>query len=182
MRLATVKKLHFGVLFFLLFNLALQAIFNIGFNAWLVFGLKVVAYLAGIALFISLWKKRTLLKYFAGLYVFAPLAVIVGYLLNSILGTILGSIFLVFLYPPDPVFKQGPYEVRASFAGFMGRCCSFSLYENKYLLFEKWRADFEALNQSQTFTKLEWKDRNQAIFYFNPENETPDTALVNINN
>ncbi len=159
-------------------NLAAQLIFQTSLNTYLVFGLKIVAYLAAIALFIMLWKSRSLLKYYAGIYVVAPLIVLVSGFLDGILAAILGSVFLFFLYPAQTIIAEKPYSVKSKFSGFLGPCCFYSLYEQKFLLFETWITDFKSPDQLTENARLVINPRREAIIYFLSETGKPDTLLV----
>ena len=112
-------KLHFGLLLFLALHFLFNLATTLNLDAAWVFWPKLIAFLSGIVLFFLSWKSRSKLKYYFGIYVFSPLIVLVGFLLDGILGAILASVFFVFQHVPEKVISSGPYQIKTAYAGFL---------------------------------------------------------------
>src|SRR5687768_5828741 len=181
MQLGRIGKLHFGLIAFLLVHFLFSVTTGLSLEAGLLFAAKLIAFLTGIVLFFKLWGKRTFIKYYAGIYIFAPLLVFVGYLIDGILGAILGSVLLLFIYLPESVVKDGAYEVRTEFAGLMNPCCFYALYENKYLLFERKITRFMVEGPASEIQKLKVSpSRVSAVIYYTTESNSTAQVLVNL--
>lgn len=176
-----IKKLHFALVGFLLVHFIFSGVTGLSLEAVLVFAAKLIAFLTGILLFFSLWGKRNFVKYYAGIYVFAPLLVFVGYLIDGILGAILGSFLLLFIYLPENVAQDEAYEVKTEYAGLMNPCCFYALYENKFLLFEKKVTGFRVDAPVSDIQKLKISpSRVNAILYYTNESNSKAQELIKL--
>ncbi|WP_210489672.1 hypothetical protein [Rufibacter aurantiacus] len=178
-----IKQIHFGLLVFLALNLLLQVIFRIEIDDRFVFILKVIAYTSGILLFFLTLKSKSFLKYYTSLFIISPIVVIISCMADGILGAILSSVFLGIWGPPasitdtEATARYGKYEIRSSFSGFLGGCCSYTLYEKKFLLFDRKIVDFrDSHSPSEILSFRKYPDR--AIVYFKNEARDSTTVLI----
>lgn len=139
-----IFKFHFFVLIFLIIHSLISKLIGFGFSQSIVFGLKIILYISGfIFFFLSLkpFKKRNL--YFS-YYVITPIVTLLGYIFGGIfLVGILGSILLFPIYPKEKAFEKKDIIVYYKFQGFLGACCSYEIYQKKYVIFEKHRQDIK---------------------------------------
>lgn len=68
---------------------------------------------------------------------FTPLVVWLSWLMDGIMFAIVSAIPLFFIYPDDLKFEKQNYVVYQKFTGFLGRCCVYEVFEDKFYLFEK---------------------------------------------
>lgn len=137
--------IHIGALIVpLLINILLSTIFEIVIASYIVFIFKILFYISAFILFffyVKPFKKRAI--YFS-LYVFSPLIIFLGWLIDGIFGAILGSIFLFFFIPNDIRFENDNLLINKKFQGFLGSCCKYEVIEKKMFLFEKKTGEFDS--------------------------------------
>ena len=181
MRKNWLFKLHFGLITFLLLHLILFGTTGLALESGVVFPVKFLAFLSGIILFFRLWGQRSFAKYYAGIYFFAPLLVIIDYLIDGILGAIWGSVLLLFIYLPESVVKEGAYEVKSEYAGLMNPCCFYALYENQYLIFEKKITSFKVSEPASAIQNLTVSPSNvNAVIYYTTESGTSAQEMIKL--
>jgi len=180
MRYGNLIKLHFGLLLFLVLHFFLQGAYGFGLNTTIRFALKLLLYGSGILLFFGLLKQKSWIKYYASLYVISPLIVVIGYLLDGILGAILGSVFFLFLNVPTSVISDKNYTVKTEYAGFMNSCCSYALFENKFGIFERKVTRFKAQVSEREMQRLRINPaRTRALIYYtNQQNQTKIVEIL----
>lgn len=165
-----IGKFHLGLVAFLLLHLIFSGVTGLQLEAGVVFAFKLLAFLTGVLLFFRLWGQRSFLKYYAGIYVFAPLLVIIGYLIDGILGAILGSFLLLFIYLPESVVQDGSYEIKTEYAGLMSPCCFYAIYENEFLIFERKVTRFKLSEPASGIQKLKIAPaKKTALIYYKTE-------------
>ena len=77
-----------------------------------------------------------ILRFFAGAGFGGLWLAFIGWLVDGILGAILGTFLLLFFFLPTTVSSDRGYILKTRYAGLMSACCPYTLYEN-YGLFEK---------------------------------------------
>jgi len=172
-------QLHFGLLIFLVLHFIVSLIVGWQLKASLLFWVKIIAFLSGIVLFFISWKNRSKLKYYFGIYVFSPLIVGIGYLLDGLMGAILASFFFVFFHVPEKVVSNGYFQVETAYDGFLSACCHYNLNERKFLILEKRLTRFELEAMPNEILKLETSGNRQAILTYRNYKGKPDTTLIN---
>ena len=172
-------QLHFGLLIFLVLHFIVSLIVGWQLTASLLFWLKIIAFLSGIVLFFISWKNRSKLKYYFGIYVFSPLIVGIGYLLDGLMGAILASFFFVFFHVPEIVVSNGNFQVETAYAGFLSACCHYNLTERKFLILEKHHNRFELEAMPNEILKLETPANRQAVLFFRDYENQTDTTEIN---
>jgi hypothetical protein len=177
MKNSMIKKVHIGLFVFLLLNLLLSIVLDFGFDNRLMFLVRVLIYATGVLLFFLTLKTRSVVTLYSSLYVLSPVVVFLSWLADGILGALLGSMFFAFLAPPDTVVESDKYQVRSQYTGLLGGCCSYSLYENKLLLFEKKIGEFRAERTSSEIATLRVCE-GKAVMYYNEE--PIDSTLIHI--
>ena len=117
------------------------------------------------------------------MYILSPISVVIGWLADRILGSILGSIFFGMWGPPESItkpnsiIKNGNYKIERQFTGFLGGCCSYKLSENKLSIFDSKLAEFRSEHAPSDILRLKvYKD--QAIVYY--KNKPLDSTIVQI--
>ena len=97
------------------------------------------------------------------------------------MGSILGSVLLLFINLPERVVKDGAYEVKTEYAGLMNPCCFYALYENNYFLFEKKVTRFRVEGPASAIQKLKISpSKVNAILYYKTESNNPAQVLINL--
>lgn len=172
-----IKKVHLGLLMFLLMNLLLYVVLDFGFDNRLMFLIRVLVYLTGVLLFFLTIKNRSAITLYSSLYLLSPIVVLLSWLADGILGALLGSLFFAFLAPPDTIVASDKYQIRSQYTGFLGGCCSYSLYENKLLIFEKKIGEFRTERTSSEIADLRVYGGQAVIFY---KEEPIDSILIQI--
>lgn len=130
-------KIHIGILILLIVNFVVNAIFRISLISDLCFILKVLFYISACILFfyyITPFKKISI--YFS-LYIISPILFFVSWLIDGILGALLGSVFLFFFAPDEIRYENDQIQINKIFKGFLGECCTYEVIEKKYFLFER---------------------------------------------
>lgn len=145
--MATFKKIllriHLTTLIILLVNFLINVIFEIGLIANLRLVLKILFYVSACILFFYYakpFKKRVL--YFS-IYIFSPFLIFISWIMDGILGAILGSFFLFFFVPNDNRFENDEIQINTKFQGLLGACCTYEVIEKKYFLFERKIGEFQ---------------------------------------
>ncbi len=161
-----IFKFHFFLLIFLIIHSLISKIIGFGFSQPIVFGLKIILCVSGfIYFFLSLkpFKKRNI--YFS-YYVITPIITLLGYVFGGIfLVGILGSILLFPIFPKEQAFQKNDIIVYHKFQGFLGACCSYEIYQNKFGIFEKHLQDVKIDGgidfEKDTYWFLEGKSPNE---------------------
>ncbi|WP_187262700.1 hypothetical protein [Pontibacter beigongshangensis] len=172
-----IKKVHIGLFVFLLLNLLLSVVLDLGFDNRLMFIVRVLIYATGVLLFCLTIKNRSATTYYSSLYILSPIVVFVSWLTDGILGALLGSMFFAFFAPPDTIVQNDNYQIRSQYTGFLGGCCSYNLYETKLTLFEKKIGEFRAERTSNEIADLRIHG-GQAVVYY--KEEPTDSTLIQI--
>ncbi len=179
MKQSIVKKIHFSLLLLLLVNFTLGLIFDIKFSAKLIFAVKVITYISAIVLFFLSLKQSKLIIAYCSLYILSPFAVLLSWLVDGILGALVGSLFFAFLAPPERLSQYNNYELRSPFSGFMGSCCQYDIYQNKWLVLERKVAEYKGEQSLESLTEFTIsKDERQAFIVFEEENEKQQSPIV----
>lgn len=132
-----LTKIHLYLIVFVLTNFIVTILFDIGIHCYLIFMLKVIIYLTGVTLFFMTIRPFKKLAMYFSVYILSPILILISWLMDGIFGAILGSIFLVMLYPPETKFKDGDYIFYEKFQGFLGTCCSYDITQNKFFILQK---------------------------------------------
>jgi len=172
-----VKKVHIGLFVFLLVNLFLCGVFDIGIDNRLMLIVRVLTYTSGVLLFFFTIKNRSAITFYSSLYILSPIIVFFSWLADGILGALLGTVFFAFLAPPDIIVQNDNYQIRSQYTGFLGGCCSYSLYETKLPLFEKKIGEFRAERTSDEIADLRIYG-GQAVVYY--KEEPIDSIMIQI--
>ncbi|MDO6391706.1 hypothetical protein Q4E40_16340 [Pontibacter sp. BT731] len=172
-----IKKVHIGMFLFLLLNLLLSVVLDLGFDNRLMFLVRVLIYATGVLLFFVTIKNRSAITYYSSLYLLSPIIVFFSWLADGILGALLGSIFFALLAPPDTIVQNDKYQIRSQYTGFLSGCCSYNLYETKFPLFEKKIGEFRAERTSNEIADLRIYG-SQAVVYY--KEEPADSTLIQI--
>ncbi|MBF9254387.1 hypothetical protein I2I11_13865 [Pontibacter sp. 172403-2] len=172
-----IKKVHLGLLMFLLLNLLLSVVLDLGFDNRLMFLVRVLIYASGVLLFFLTIKNRTAITHYSSLYILSPIIVFFSWLADGILGALLGSMFFAFLAPPDTIVQNDKYQIRSQYTGFLGGCCSYSLYETQLPLFEKKIGEFRAERTSNEIADLRIFGAQAVVYY---KEEPTDSTLIQI--
>ncbi|OKL41355.1 hypothetical protein [Pontibacter flavimaris] len=172
-----IKKVHLGLLAIILLNLLLYSVFDLGINNAIMFLVRVLMYASGVLLFFITIKNRSAITFYSSLYILSPLVVFFSWLADGILGALVGSMFFAFLAPPNNVVQNDKYQLRSQFTGFLGGCCSYSLYETKLSLFEKKIGEFRAERTSNEIADLEIYGGRAVVYY---KEEPTDSTLIQI--
>ncbi len=179
MQPTTVKKVHFSLLVFLLMNLTLGLMLDIKFSAKLVFAVKVITYLSGMLLFFLSIKQRKLLTVYYSLYILSPLGVVLSWLADGILGGLVGGLFLAFLMPPEHLRQFNSYELRSPFTGFMGSCCHYDIYRQKWLVLEQRVARFRSEQSPESLAGFTISnDERKAFVAFEEKSDDKQSPIV----
>ncbi len=139
-----IYKFHFYLLIFLIAHFIVGKLCGYGLSQSIVFVFKIILYLTGFVLFFWSLKpfKKTIIYFFY--YFFTPLIAFFGYFFGGVfLVGILGSILLFPVYPKEKAFEKKDIIVYHKFQGFLGACCSYEIYQKKYIIFEKHRQDIK---------------------------------------
>jgi hypothetical protein len=177
-----IYKLHFYLLIFLIIHSLIGKLIGFGFSQPIVFGLKIILYISGfIYFFLSVkpFKKRNI--YFS-YYVVTPIITLLGYVFGGVfLVGILGSILLFPVYPKEEAFEKKDIIVYHKFQGFLGACCSYEIYQNKFSVFEKHLVDIKVddadFSKNQIFSDEESVKINYKVYDYSNDIEK-DTLLV----
>ncbi len=149
-------KIHLCLVIFVLVNFVLSLWAGVAFHSSVVFAAKMIIYATGVILFFMTMRPFKWLSFYFSLYVVSPLLVVVSWLLNGLLGAILGSLFLFMFYPPQPKFQDGNFVFMQKFQGFLGSCCTYTIVQNKFFIFQKCvgeiRLDGSDAFKNSTFT------------------------------
>jgi len=137
-------RIHLVTFIILLINFIINGVFEIGLISNLRLVLKILFYGSACILFfyyVKPFKKRAL--YFS-VYIFSPVLIFIGWLIDGIFGAILGSVFLFFFVPNDTRFENDKIQINTKFQGFLGSCCKYEVIEKKYFLFERKIGEFQS--------------------------------------
>lgn len=135
---SNICKFHFCLLIFLIAHFFMGKILGYEFNQEIVFGLKICLYITGFVFFflnLKPIKKRTIYFFY---YFLTPVIAFLGYVFGGVfLVGFLSSILLFPIYPKEKAFENKDIVVYHKFQGFLGRCCSYEVYQKKFGVFEK---------------------------------------------
>lgn len=130
-------KIHIGILILLIVNFVVNAIFRISLISDLRFILKVLFYISACILFFYYIKPFKKISIYFSLYIISPILIFLSWLIDGILGALLGSVFFFFFAPDEIRFENDQIQINKIFNGFLGECCTYEVIEKKYFLFEK---------------------------------------------
>ncbi len=136
-------RIHITTLIILLINFIINVVFEISLVANLRLVLKILFYISACILFfyyVKPFKKRAL--YFS-IYIFSPIFIFIGWLIDGIFGAVLGSFFLFFFVPNDIRFENDQIQINKNFEGFLSACCKYEVIEKKFFLFERKIGEFQ---------------------------------------
>lgn len=139
-----LTKFHFYLLAVLVGHFIFAKVIGFGFNQTIVFVLKIILYISGLILFVYHLKPFKKVSFYFSYYIITPIVSILGYLFGGVfLVGILMAILISPIYPKQVVYKKDNFVIYNKFQGFMGVCCKYEIYENKYFLFEIFRGEIE---------------------------------------
>ncbi len=133
-----IFKFHFYLLVFLIAYSIVSKLIDYGFSQPIIFGLKVILYVSGFVYFFWSLKPFKKMTIYFSYYFVTPVIALLGYAFGGFfLVGILGSILLFPIFPKQKAFEKENIIVYHKFQGFLGACCSYEIYQQKFGIFEK---------------------------------------------
>lgn len=173
-----MKRFHLSLLFLILLNLILHTIADVGLDYRLLYVVKLLTYLSGVGIFTWIIRRRSwgFVGFYSSLYLLYPLGVAITWIADGILGAVVGSLLFALVNPPAHSVEHGGYHVRAQFTGFFGACCTYGVYQNQYLLFERQVGQYTSEYPPSQLAALKLMSKAQAIVYY--QASSPDSLIV----
>lgn len=174
-----LTKLHFAILLVILMNFILFRGFDIGLHVMLIFWLKLIWFLLGMLLFFPAFKKSKGLRLYFSFFVFYPIIVAVAWLLDRLMGAILASFIVAFLYFPEPALQASEYSFYNRPTGFLAPCCrEYYIVQNTFFIFQK-RIGEVKMDESMPIDHFQFKVIGRKG-YLSPPNDTGRTIIVDL--
>lgn len=177
-----IYKFHFYLLIFLITHFIVGKLIGYEFCRPIVFGFKIILYITGFVLFFWSLKPLKKMTIYFSYYFVTPVIAFFGYVFGGVfLVGILGSILLFPVLPKEKAFEKQDIVVYHKFQGFLGACCSYEIYQNKFGIFEKHLVDIKVddtdFNKNQIFIDEESVKINYKVYDYSNDIEK-DTLLV----
>lgn len=134
---------HFVVLIIVVSNDVSQNITNFGFTSCLELFLKILTACSGLILFFLYLKPFKKVNIYFSIYAVSTLLLVIGFIFRGIFWALVMSVILHPIYPDQLAFRKDNLIVYNNYQGFMSRCCSYKVKEQKLLIFEKDYGFFE---------------------------------------
>jgi hypothetical protein len=178
----TIYKFHFFLLFFLIIHSLISKLSGFGFSQPIVFGLKIILCISGFVFFFLNLKQFKKINIYFSYYVITPIVTLLGYIFGGIfLVGILGSILLFPIITKEKVLEKNEVVVYHKFQGFLGACCHYDIYLNKFGVFEKHLVDIKfddsEFNGNQVLVDKEFVKIKYKV-YDSANDVEKDTLLV----
>jgi hypothetical protein len=156
----SLTRFHFSLLAFLILHFIIAKISGFGFSQAILFMLKIILYLTGMILFILYLKPFKKGVIYFSYYIITPVVTVLGALFGGIfLVGILMSVLLIPIFPKNIVYEKDNIVVYTKFQGFLGACCTYEIYQRKYVVFEKYHSEMQSDgNDFPTFEMLSEKE------------------------
>ncbi|MEH0155930.1 hypothetical protein V6R21_17420 [Limibacter armeniacum] len=158
---------HITLIFFILFHFLFIWSFNFGVNSQLVYFTRIVIYLTGVLLFFLNVRRFRFSVVYYSLYLCYPLVVAVAWLIDGMMGLIVGAALIFYFVPTETVIEKGQYQIREDFNGVLDACCDYSVYEVGSLLETK-VGEFQL--EMKSIKGVDLIDKNQMIVYYGDQN------------
>lgn len=141
----SLMNIHLFLLAITLLNLFSRQLWGFGLHAIPAILVKLALLITGVFLFFIYRKPfRKRAVYFFS-YVFVIASTLLGFVFGGIGAAVVFSLGYAIFLENTGVKVKGDYgyEVRDKFRGFLGPCCAYDLYRNRFVLFQQHIASFE---------------------------------------
>ena len=137
LKFQNIARLHFALLILILFNLTLNKASGVGINNNILIATKVILYLSGIFLFFGYVKPFKVIAIYFSFFLITPIVIAIFYFMHGIFFALLSSVFIAPIMPLEAEYSESNVKVYSKFNGFLGRCCSYYVTQNKLFVFEE---------------------------------------------
>ncbi|WP_320052973.1 hypothetical protein [uncultured Acetobacteroides sp.] len=163
-------RIHFFSFFLLLVNILLVSNLDVGFLSNIVYVLKIALYTSALLLCFNLSRPLTIISIYLYVYLLLPVLSIILLSIEGIVGGLLLSLFFFFFTGPTTVVSDGNYKIKNNATGLLYGGYSYSIYENKYWLFEREIGEIRA-SESKDNLKSYRIDKGEISLTFKREGE-----------
>ncbi len=143
LKFQNIARLHFALLILIVFNLTLNTAFGVGITNNVLIGTKLILYLSGIFLFFVHVKPFKVIAIYFSFFLMTPIVIAIFYFMHGIFFALLSSLFIAPIMPLEAEFSESNVKVYSKFNGFLGRCCSYYVTQNKLFVFEEHVGDID---------------------------------------
>jgi len=130
-------RFHFIALTILVLNLVFSNITAYSFEGNLAFIIAICTIISGLILFGIYIRSLEKIKYYFSAYMALTLMATVSVIFRGIFGALILSLILFPIMPAQKQFETDKLIIASPFQGFIASCCSYSIKERKFLIFER---------------------------------------------
>lgn len=160
-----LAKAHFGLLLFLLVQLALDILTSYRLNQQIVSGLIIALYGSGLVLFFHTLKPFKVWVIYYSVYALTVLSLILVFTIGGMLVTVTASVLLYPVYPKKVKYENADIKLYAHYQGFMSGCCSYEVVRPLNLFVEKYAGDINLYaSQPESTAVFQWGNED-TLFY-----------------
>ncbi|QBN18535.1 hypothetical protein [Flavobacterium nackdongense] len=154
-----IFKFHFFLLILLIIHSLISKLIGYGLIQAIVFALKIILCASGFVYFFMSVKPFKKIAVYFMYYFITPIIALLGYVFGGVfLVGILGSILLFPIFPKQKAFEKNDIIVYHKFQGFLGACCSYEIYQRKFVVFEKHLENIKGEGEIN-FDNFLWKEK-----------------------